>query len=1111
MAVTWIVIGAALLLLTLIDTFLAVLNYNEAGIIVNRVARAQWVAIRSITRRLPRNWRSFALRQTTGIIIVTVILTWLIGVIFGFALIYYGALELGAIKLESGAPEGFWAALYLSIGQFSTVGVENMSAVFPVIDFLTVLQALTSVVMLTMIITFLFNVFTGVQMLRSLCADVSMPDAGVNEPLTVLEPYFPGGKPESLERWMQATWGDMNLYGDTLRQTRTAYYFQSGEHQFSAPFAMGTLSGIIGALRWGMPVGSSPVPSMPVLLRLEESLQTAQNWINANMIKGHSAPIPTPLSEAEFTKELALLHTPGNIGVTADEWVARFDRICRSCARLTSPDQSEQSALDADPAEVYQRYVAWLPYGAQQEHIITAISRDLDYQPLFTGVAPEPFYSSGVARPLELATAPPKKPIWKRLGAWFRRRQWFVDPGWFRASAGVTTLAAATLALFTTAAAGASLNFDASNVLAFSALLTLYVPGMVPASRNAKSFGIGLFALIPTVGMSVLAVLTPNEWLFTIFGVTITAFLAIFIGRFGPSFGSAGQLGFSAYFMALILQLNASELPSVISASVIAVLWTVSLKMIPQLAIRRRVLVDGTRGVLLRAEAVVTEVITAVGSGANSKSMQHILSKTARSVHVAGNTLGGRLSTLRHPKKGPALSDAEIIEFRMRLLDLDLAVNHLAELPFQANNNDLTVSDRAVICAELEQLNEQINSGETQTVNKPQNFIGPVVQAYLLAIRELRNCAAQLQNLEKQDFAHDVESRVPAEIVAGANASAGVSEAVAAPASGINAIRRSVQAALASAIALALGSLVSQHHQYWAAMPAFQSLQGSDGHTRSSAVNKVVFTTIGALLGFFLAFVLLHDTTLVLIVLGVCVFALGYTKGLAPLWYILWVNAMMALMYDALGSLSAELIGVRVVETLIGAVVAGLVATLVFPLRTRTKLRNALAAAIDAVSAVVRTGFQNRARTEAGDSLAVAEHLQTMATAITKYQNLALPLRNDIGSLKTSGIEASLSDLWKLAHDARLVAAPDTAAEPLSPAQSTAWSELANAARINLASLAETNAGALPRQLVRSAELSPAVACFVDTKPSEQALVASAARISSEAAHMCNTIKPGAI
>lgn len=1111
MAVTWIVIGAALLLLTLIDTFFAVLNYNESGIIVNRVARAQWVVIRSITRRLPRPWRSFALRQTTGIIIVTVIFAWLIGVIFGFALIYYGALELGAIKLDPGAPEGFWAALYLSIGQFSTVGVENMSAAFPIIDFLTVIQALTSVVMLTMIITFLFNVFNGVQMLRSLCADLTMPDGGVNEPLTVLEPYFPGGQAKDLERWMQSTWGDMNLYGDTLRQTRTAYYFQSGEHQFSAPFALGTLSGIIGALRWGMPVGSSPVASLPGLLRLEESMHAAQSWINSKMIKGHAAPIPDPLSEADFTQALSLLHTPGNIGVSADEWVTRFDRMCRAYARLTSPDQSEQSALDADPAEAYQRYVAWLPYGAQQEHIITAISRDLDYQPLFTGVAPEPFYSSGVARPLELPTAPPKKPLWQRVSAWFRRRQWFVDPGWFRASAGITTLAAATLALFTTAAAGASLDFDASNVVAFSALLTLYVPGMIPAKRNAKSFGISLFALIPTVGMSIIAVLMPDEWLVTIIGVSIAAFLAIFIGRFGPRFGAAGQLGFSAFFMALILQLTPNELPSVISASVIAVLWTVALRMLPQIGIRRRVLVDGTRGVLLRAEAVVSEVITAVGSGADSKAMQRTLNQAARAVHVAGNTLGGRLSTLERPKHGPALSDAEIVEFRMRLLDLDLAVNHLAELPFQPDHNELTVSDRAVICAELQELNQQINSGQTHTVDKPQNFIGPVVQSYILAIKELRNCADQLQNLENRDFALGSESDAPAEVTAAARASGGGSDVVAGPASGINAVRRSIQAALASSIALALGSLVSQYHQYWAAMPAFQSLQGSDGHTRSSAVNKVFFTTIGALLGFFLAFILVHDRTLVLIVLGICVFALGYAKGPAPMWYILWMNAMMALMYDALGSLSVELIGVRVIETLIGAVVAGVIASVVFPLRTRTRLRKALANAIDAVRVVVRTGFQNRARTEAGDSLVVAEQLQNMATAITKYQNLALPIRSDIGSLKTSGIEASLSDLWKLAHDARLVAAPDAAAAPLSPAQSAAWSELANAAQINLASLAETNSGSLPRQLVRASALSQALDSFADTKASEQALTASAARISAEAAHMCNTIKSGAL
>ena len=55
--------------------------------LVNRVARGVWVTVRGVTRRLPRRHRQNALRQVTGLIMVTVILTWIGGVLLGFALI----------------------------------------------------------------------------------------------------------------------------------------------------------------------------------------------------------------------------------------------------------------------------------------------------------------------------------------------------------------------------------------------------------------------------------------------------------------------------------------------------------------------------------------------------------------------------------------------------------------------------------------------------------------------------------------------------------------------------------------------------------------------------------------------------------------------------------------------------------------------------------------------------------------------------------------------------------------------------------------------------------------------------------------------------------------
>lgn len=63
----WIALGGAVLVAGLLDLFLTALNYDEAGFLATRLCKLQWRCIRSITRRLSRRWRPFALRQVTGL------------------------------------------------------------------------------------------------------------------------------------------------------------------------------------------------------------------------------------------------------------------------------------------------------------------------------------------------------------------------------------------------------------------------------------------------------------------------------------------------------------------------------------------------------------------------------------------------------------------------------------------------------------------------------------------------------------------------------------------------------------------------------------------------------------------------------------------------------------------------------------------------------------------------------------------------------------------------------------------------------------------------------------------------------------------------------------
>ena len=91
----WVILGVLVLSAGLVDVFLVVLNYDETGFLATRMCRWQWYCLRTVTRRLARRWRPFALRQVTGLNILLSVAIWLGLVVVGFGFIYYG-LMVGA-------------------------------------------------------------------------------------------------------------------------------------------------------------------------------------------------------------------------------------------------------------------------------------------------------------------------------------------------------------------------------------------------------------------------------------------------------------------------------------------------------------------------------------------------------------------------------------------------------------------------------------------------------------------------------------------------------------------------------------------------------------------------------------------------------------------------------------------------------------------------------------------------------------------------------------------------------------------------------------------------------------------------------------------------------
>ncbi|GGY27414.1 FUSC family protein [Streptomyces tanashiensis] len=196
-----------------------------------------------------------------------------------------------------------------------------------------------------------------------------------------------------------------------------------------------------------------------------------------------------------------------------------------------------------------------------------------------------------------------------------------------------------------------------------------------------------------------------------------------------------------------------------------------------------------------------------------------------------------------------------------------------------------------------------------------------------------------------------IERRVPPPAVPAALAGTGLARAT---------TRQAVQVAVASGAALVIGQFLSEERWYWAVGTVWWIFvnTSSRGETLVRGFRRVLGTVTGIAGGFLVAVPLGGAPVLTAVLVAVCVFGIFYTAAVSYSWMILAVTVMASLLYGLLGVLDGALLLLRVAETGVGAVCAGLAVTLVLPVRTHTTndawIQRALLCVRSATSASVR-------------------------------------------------------------------------------------------------------------------------------------------------------------
>ncbi|MCR2828055.1 FUSC family protein, partial [Microbacterium sp. zg.Y909] len=285
--------------------------------------------------------------------------------------------------------------------------------------------------------------------------------------------------------------------------------------------------------------------------------------------------------------------------------------------------------------------------------------------------------------------------------------------------------------------------------------------------------------------------------------------------------------------------------------------------------------------------------------------------------------------------------------------------------------------------------------------------------------------------------------------------------------------RQAAQATVATGLALLLGSLVSSTHQYWAAMPAFQTISGSDGETRVKSIQRIIATVAASGIAFGLAIVAGHDPVWAYPLLIVSVFFVAFTRAISPAAMVFWVTLGLATMYDVMGTLSVETVQARMLETLVGGVVAIVISALLLPTRTGSQVVAGMTSAVGRARALLSDLLAPRLGEEALTRQQVAERERELGDLLRALETRAAPLRRDPGSLRADGIEAQLTALWSvLDYERRLGRTLVRLPRADGAADTAQWSRLAQMSDENFAAVQEVLRGALPSRLHPLADLA---------------------------------------
>ena len=359
----WILTGALIVAVGLVDVFLTVLNYDGFGFLSSRLYRLTWTLTRLVTTLLPKRLRDTNRALGAPLMIPATLVPWMTLQILGFALIYYA--NITSFSFTGGTNPDFTNAIYLSGVTVTTLGFGDITPANTAYGLLAFTQAAIGFSIITLVISYVLNIYQVLLQWNTLAADLYHQARDSTDPRSILKVHFPDGEPWGLAGTLGNLHENLVAYYEGLRRYPIVYYFYSRSVQRSIPYVFHMGGESAAALKWGLPK-DHPATKEPQLSVLITGISDLTTRIEDYFLpRREREDTPEPVEYRGFVEAMST-------GEAKDPWLSTFVNLRRSM-------QSLVHAGESDPEDAYEQYREWLQFIHRVDSFVRATAEDLGY------------------------------------------------------------------------------------------------------------------------------------------------------------------------------------------------------------------------------------------------------------------------------------------------------------------------------------------------------------------------------------------------------------------------------------------------------------------------------------------------------------------------------------------------------------------------------------------------------------------------------------------------------------------------------------------------------------------------------------------------------------